>query len=272
MKNATEIATSKKQEWYQKPWGVVVAILILPFFVVWYAWAKSSWSKNIKIGATAGMLLLVAIALNTSPDTATVTQPSANQQNQPQQTTAQQQNNEPPQPKPVTPKVYKGSGDDVVTIQKPGGDGAAIVKFECPACTSNTVVETNGAESLLVNTIGSYSGSHLIDIESGSTTSKVTITAVGSWKLTVGGLDMAVQVKDKASGKGDAVLHITGNTSEATVTNTGESNFVVNTYPENGGFSDLAVNTIGSYKGTVPLDAPAYVQITSSGSWTFTTH
>jgi hypothetical protein len=32
-------------------------------------------------------------------------------------------------------------------------------------------------------------------------------------------------------------------------------------------FPDLAVDEIGSYDGTVPLDAPAAVAITSSGTW-----
>lgn len=263
--------TSKtNKEWYRKTWGIVVAILLLPFFAIWYAWVKSNWSKNVKISVTAISVVFVIIALATSPDMETATQSSTNQQNQSQNTTTpkEQNNKEQSNPKPLKPKIYSGIGDDVITIQKPGGDGAAILKFECSACTSNTVVETNGAEALLVNTIGSYSGSHLIDIQDGSTTSKITITAVGAWKLTVSGLDKALKVTDKQSGKGDSVLHVAGNSSEAAITNTGESNFVVQVYPEYGGFSDLVVNTIGSYKGTVPLEAPAYVQITSSGSWT----
>ena len=176
-----------------------------------------------------------------------------------------------PAPTPPAPKVYDGSGDDVVTIQKPS-DGSAIVLFECPDCTRNTVVKTDGAESLLVNTIGSYTGSHLIDTRSGSNTTHIIVTAVGAWKLTVGGLDQATQqtAGQPISGIGDAVVHITGKTSKARITNTGESNFTIHIYPENGNSANLAINTIGSYKGTVPLEAPAYVQVGSSGDWSIT--
>jgi hypothetical protein len=171
---------------------------------------------------------------------------------------------------PAKPKTYTGTGDDVVSVAKPT-DGAAILTFKCPACTENTVVKTNGEDSLLVNTIGAYSGGHLIDSSSGSNTTEVTITAVGSWTLTLSDLDQSAQSSGKPiSGKGDTVLHITGNTTKAAITNTGNENFVVRTFPEGGGSADLAVNTIGSYKGTVPLATPAYVQISSNGAWTVT--
>jgi hypothetical protein len=42
----------------------------------------------------------------------------------------------------------------------------------------------------------------------------------------------------------------------------------VKVYPLAGDTSDLAVNTIGSYSGTVPLHAPSLVQIKSNGDWT----
>ncbi|MCX4698996.1 hypothetical protein [Streptomyces sp. NBC_01373] len=169
-------------------------------------------------------------------------------------------------PKVVEPKIYEGTGDDVVTIEKPA-EGAAIVSFECAACTSNVMVKTNGAESLIVNTIGAYSGRHLIDVRSGGSTTQATIKATASWKLTVSGLDKATAVSGASvSGTGNDVLRVTGETTKAAVTNQGESNFIVSVYPEDG-FSDLPINTIGAYKGTVPMESPAYVQITSSGNW-----
>lgn len=44
---------NSKKEWYKHGWGLFVAILFFPYFLVWYAWAKSSWSKNLKVGLTA---------------------------------------------------------------------------------------------------------------------------------------------------------------------------------------------------------------------------
>lgn len=173
-------------------------------------------------------------------------------------------------PAAVTPKTYTGTGDDVVTIDKPA-NSPAILKFDCPSCTSNTVVKANGADTLLVNTIGSYTGSHLIDTAVGSNTTQITISATGAWTLSLNGLDQATQVNGQAvSAQGDSVLYVTGNTTAAAFTNTGDENFVVKAYPANGGNTDLAINTIGSYNGTVPLSTPSYVQITSNGTWSIT--
>ncbi len=254
---------SHKKEWYKRPWGITAAILFLPFFAVWYAWAESKWNTAVKVAVTVVSSLFVVAAFASGgiqPSSNPTTSTSA-----PLTTAAPKATAPAPRPKP---KVYRGSGDDVVKIQKP--DGAAIITFKCPTCTDNTAVQTNGAESLIVNTIGPYSGSHIIDMNDGSATSKVTITASGAWVLTVSDLSSAIRVGGKTvKGNGDAVLHIIGTTSEATITNLGDANFSVNVYSDSGN-SDLPVNTIGSYKGTVPLEGPGYVQIESNGSWTIT--
>jgi len=44
------------------------------------------------------------------------------------------------------------------------------------------------------------------------------------------------------------------------------SNFVIKTY-DAGGSTDLAVNQIGSYNGTVPLTGSSVVGITADGNW-----
>ncbi|CAN5160771.1 hypothetical protein BH09PAT3_BH09PAT3_7140 [soil metagenome] len=173
-------------------------------------------------------------------------------------------------PPSVTPKVYTGTGDDVITIEKPA-NSAAILKFECPSCTRNTSVKTNGADSLLVNTVGTYSGSHLIDSSEGSNTTQATIAATGAWTLSISGLDQAVNMnRQPVNGQGDSVVYATGETTTATLNNNGDENFVVKVYPTKGGNTDLAVNTIGSYSGTVPLQTPSYIQVTSNGVWSIT--
>ncbi|HEY2191552.1 MAG TPA: hypothetical protein VGH76_04500 [Actinomycetospora sp.] len=176
-----------------------------------------------------------------------------------------------PAPAPATPpKVYTGKGDDVVKIDKSAGP--AILTFACPKCSGNTIVQSNGADPLLVNTIDSYTGKKAIDVTDGSTTSELTIKATGSWKVTVGGLDQAKQATGDApiTGKGDDVIMLSGDTTTAAITNKGGANFIVQDTPADGGFPDLAVNTIGSYTGTVQLSAPALVQVTSVGTWSIT--
>lgn len=60
-----------KKEWYKKGWGIVLAILFWPYFLVWYAWAKSSWSKGAKIAITAfvGVFVILVLSAMTSTDT-----------------------------------------------------------------------------------------------------------------------------------------------------------------------------------------------------------
>jgi hypothetical protein len=172
----------------------------------------------------------------------------------------------PTPPPPSPPTVYEGTGDDVVTITK--DPGVAVVDFECEQCSRNTIVQTDGREQLLVNSIGSYKGRHLIDVYDGSATTTVTIKATGSWKFTLSsGLTALPRASGPISGTGDDVVLIQGDTTKATITYRGERNFIIEVI---GDRPDMAVNTIGSYEGTVPLDASAVVVITSSGEWTIT--
>lgn len=121
---------------------------------------------------------------------------------------------------PAPPVVKTGKGDDVLTIERAG---VKVVKFDCPRCTGNTILETDGAESLLVNTIGKYSGKHWVDIRDGSVTSTYTIKATGAWTLTVGGLDQARIVADgPITGTGDDVVLAGQSAKAAAITNKGK--------------------------------------------------
>ncbi|PRY42608.1 hypothetical protein [Umezawaea tangerina] len=174
----------------------------------------------------------------------------------------------PPTTTTPPPTVYTGQGDDVITLDRPSG--FKIVKFECPACTGNTVLKSDGFESLLVNEIGSYSGLRWIDIRDNSRTTTLTVTAVGAWTLTVGGLDLATLADGPVSGSGDAVVFLMSKSAKARITNTGDGNFAVHVASTKSTRMDLPVNTIGGYEGTVPLAGPAFIQVTSSGDWTIT--
>jgi hypothetical protein len=148
------------------------------------------------------------------------------------------------------------------------GAHPGYVRFECPACTRNTVVQTDGGEALLVNTIGAYGGTKWIKVKDGSSTRTLTVKATGRWTLTISDADKLpkYEAAATASGAGDTVAVFHGNASKAKITNSGASNFVVQVVSNSG--MDLAVNEIGNYDGTVPLTGPAIVQVTSDGKWT----
>jgi hypothetical protein len=166
---------------------------------------------------------------------------------------------------PAAPIAYDGQGDEVLNLEKPVG--VAVLDFECLQCTGNTVLKTDGTEALLVNEVGGYAGRHLIDVADTARTSVLTITANAAWKVTVTPGLSAVRITDGAriSGTGDDVVAINGATTRALIKNRGESNFAVWIVGE--GTTELAVNEIGSYEGTVPLRAPAVAIVTSSGDW-----
>ena len=42
--------TSKS--WYTKWWGIIIAILFFPVFLIWYSWAKSKWPIAVKVIVT----------------------------------------------------------------------------------------------------------------------------------------------------------------------------------------------------------------------------
>jgi hypothetical protein len=161
---------------------------------------------------------------------------------------------------------YSGSGDNVqaVDLSQP-----AIVTFACPGCSENTTLESNGPDSLIVNEIGAYSGSHLINTSGGALTTKFTIGADAAWTLTVSDLATAQTFAGAATGSGDQVIKMTGTFSDVALHNDGADNFVVESYG-NGDWDPLVANEIGAYAGTVPMTGPAYVDVESSGNWSIT--
>ena len=161
-------------------------------------------------------------------------------------------------------QTLTGTGDDVKTVDLAGFP--AIISFTCDACTANTVVKTNGTEGLLVNAIGAYTGSHLVDTD-GTATTELTVEADSAWTLTIEDIRTVEFASGAASGHGDQVFFLEGDTSKATVKNTGEENFIVIGF--GGDAPELAVNEIGPYEGTVQLKA-GFIQVRSDGDWTIT--
>lgn len=80
------------------------------------------------------------------------------------------------------------------------------------------------------------------------------------------------------SGSGSDVITLDDpgeNVYYATVTHKGSSNFALWTVDEGGQDIDLAVNTIGSYSGDVPINfsgSPAALRVEADGDWTITFH
>jgi glucan phosphoethanolaminetransferase (alkaline phosphatase superfamily) len=66
---------ASRKSWYKKWWGILIVICIWPYFLIWYAWARSRWSKRIRIAVTVACSLAVLmsvgiVAASSSPQTA----------------------------------------------------------------------------------------------------------------------------------------------------------------------------------------------------------
>lgn len=134
-------------------------------------------------------------------------------------------------------------------------------------------LDSSGQEiNLLVNTIGNYRGTRLIDAMEGEQTAALKIESDGSWRVTLKPFAL-VHVWDGTgtwTGKGDNLVVIQSGAfaglDSVKITNSGESNFVVTAYGET---MDLLVNEIGSYSGELLMPAGTVLfEIQSDGTWT----
>jgi hypothetical protein len=91
--------TNQKKEWYKHGWGLAVAILFFPYFLVWYAWAKSNWSQNVKIAVTVIVAVVMLPFIIAFAAIDTTTQQTANTNNEQPEVSQQQKNDDKPKPK-----------------------------------------------------------------------------------------------------------------------------------------------------------------------------
>lgn len=246
--------------------------------------AKAKVRPIVVLAVVGGLLLacvacavIGSLAQSTAPPVAAVKSPAA-QSSQPPETQPEAAAPAPePEPAPATAKetvaetfgefngvTKKGRGASVMAL--PTGPSAVLV-IASHSGSSNFSIESldasNQMADLLVNTIGKYAGTTFCETDSAK---KLKITADGSWKITIMPVSRATVMSATTSGKGDAVLLYDGAAADWAVTHKGQSNFAIKVTGTEG--SDLLVNEIGNYSGTVPVSGgPMVVIITADGRW-----
>jgi hypothetical protein len=88
-------------------------------------------------------------------------------------------------PKPMT---YSGSGDEVVKFKKALKEPMLITTTWSGPSDNNTVYayDADGNEGdLIVNTIGSYKGTNIINFHDGDNVKALKIEGSGNWKITL---------------------------------------------------------------------------------------
>jgi hypothetical protein len=77
--SSEQTQNAQKKEWYKNGWGIVIAVLFFPYFLLWYMWAKTNWGKTLKITITIVFAFFNLVALmSDNPDKSTTQQAEQN--------------------------------------------------------------------------------------------------------------------------------------------------------------------------------------------------
>lgn len=251
----------KKRGGCLKAGGIVVGIIVIIIIIaaaISSGGGKGSTSSNSNTTQAAG---------TTTPKAATA--PTTTQAAAPTTTAADPTTTFTDQFGAFAPVSKSGSGSSVITL--PAGAKAGIVTATYSG-SANFVISTLDASNkdagdLMVNTIGKYSGTTAFGLSSfGGDAAKLKIDASGPWTVNIQPIASAPTLTVPAKATGDKVFIYSGQADSWAITNSGQSNFVVTFI---GDTSDLLVNEIGSYSGTVPVTGgPAIIVVESDGAWT----
>lgn len=224
----------------------------------------------VSVGAIAGL------AGNTIGE-ANEDEPPALVEEQPEQDAVAEEPAPEPEPEVIESAadiVYGGVGDSVLQIELPAGPDAIGIASFTHSGSSNFAIwsldESLAQSELLVNTIGSYAGTVPFNLSTSERITALEISADGPWVVTLRDVLTLREAPQGGSttGQGDDVLLYFGDVTVADITHTGESNFAIWSY---GAGSDLLVNEIGNYTGSVRWQAgDALIQVSADGPWTIT--
>jgi len=144
------------------------------------------------------------------------------------------------------PTVYEGSGDTVVSVEKPDPGAPAVAQITNSGSCNFVVwsLDSNRERAdLLINTIGSYEGVVAVDTDRDAARA-LEITSDGSWRVELHSASDARRVGAVADGTGDDVVTYVGDAGVATLSHSGVDNFVIWWFGSDG--RELLVNEIGA--------------------------
>src|SRR5690606_35472125 len=173
----------------------------------------------------------------------------------------------------IRPRSFQGVGDDVVRVAATKLRGIAILRHSGESNFAVWSATPSGRNSeLLVNRIGDYSGTVVVNVYPWSTTAGFKIHADGPWTMKFAPISYAPLWKhSKVNSRGDKVLKLKAPTRgfrTLRYDHSGSSNFVVYAFPTSGSPA-LLVNKIGRVSGRVAIPAGTrYVSVQADGRWT----
>ena len=170
-------------------------------------------------------------------------------------------------------QTFSGTDDNVITIKS--FKEAAIISAEYEG-EDNFIVrplDANGEQGFSwFNEINSWSGT-VYQAPSTKAWAGFSVETIGLWKITISPISAAPQVNSKKfSGSGVKVVKFSSASKglkRATISHSGESNFVVLPIESSGKRKFSMVNEIGNYSGTTLLpQGTRYLAIVADGDWT----
>lgn len=174
-------------------------------------------------------------------------------------------------PRDVPPETHTGTGSGEFATTWPA-DQVGFFTFDCPKCTANVIIDTDGGEHGLVNAIGAYQGTTWMNTDPDRPTKRVTVHANAPWTATIAdhrSIPTAETGKETA-GRGDAVLKLPAGVTRIrfTAKTRGSVGLWVMSSPSD---RDLILNQIGDLQVERDVTGPAYLQVDSyEASWTLT--
>ncbi len=179
---------------------------------------------------------------------------------------------EAPQPKPRT---YSGRGNDVIKFKKAITEPMLVITSWSGPDDNNTIYayDSDGNEGdLLVNTIGSYEGTNVINIHEDDNVKALKIEGSGRWKIILKPISDAKAWDGQGTYKGssDDVINVKGSFDKL------DSMKFRSTHAEGnvtvyglGDDEDLIVNDIGNFSGKYLVPSGVVLlRISSDGHWT----
>lgn len=170
------------------------------------------------------------------------------------------------------PRLYKGTGDDVVRIRATKERGVVKVTHKGDANFAVWAIKPNGKrDDLLVNVIGDYSGSVVYNLYPWNKVAAFKIEADGDWTLQAFPISSAPLWKTATVRlKGDRVLKLKAPSKgvrSLRYRHSGDGNFAVYALPESGS-PELLVNKIGKVSGKALIPpGTRYVYVRADGAW-----
>jgi hypothetical protein len=175
-----------------------------------------------------------------------------------------------PVPRDVPTETHTGKGEDQFAVTWPA-DQLGFLTFECPKCSANVMVDTDGGEFSLVNAIGAYKGTTWLNTEPDRPTTKVTVLADAAWTATIADHRSVPSASPGAptSGKGDAVLRVPEGVTH--VRFTAKTRGDVALWVRSEDLHDLVVIEVGDVDVDREVRGPTYLMVEGyEASWTIT--